>query len=48
MRYGKWLLAAFVAWWVIHDPSSAGLEVHNLAGFATHAASSLATALSSI
>ena len=47
-RIAKWALVAFAAWWVIKDPSSAGTAVSNLAGFATHAASSFASFISSI
>jgi hypothetical protein len=47
-RAAKWAAIVFAAWWVIHDPASAGHAVHHLAGFATKAATSLATALSGI
>lgn len=44
----KWTIVVFLAWWVIKDPTAAGAEVGKLAAFATHAAGSLATAISSI
>jgi hypothetical protein len=44
----KWALIAFAAWWVIKDPSSAGTAVQHLAGFATTAATSFASFVSSI
>lgn len=44
----KWLIIAFVVWWIVRDPTSAGAEVHNLAGFATQAAGSLSSFISSI
>ena len=47
-RSAKWLIVAFVVWWIVHDPTSAGAEVHNLAGFATQAAGSLSSFISSI
>lgn len=47
-RYVKWLLAAFIAWWAIHDPVSAGHMAGRLGSLAAHAATSAATVLSSI
>lgn len=44
----KWGLLAFVAWWIIHDPGSAGAAVHKIGNLATQAATSLATLVSSI
>ena len=44
----KWLVFVFVAWWVIKDPTSAAHMVSRLGDFATHAAGSLTTVLSSI
>lgn len=44
----KWVIVVFVAWWVIKDPTAAGAEVGKLAALASHAAGSLATAISSI
>lgn len=37
---------AFVAWWVINYPASAGHAVHNLGDLLNSAATSLKTALS--
>ena len=44
----RWLLIVFVAWWVIKDPTSAAHMVSRIGDFATHAATSLTAALSSI
>ena len=41
-------LIAFAVWWVIKDPSSAGTAVQHLAGFATTAATSFASFVSSV
>ena len=47
-KLAKWGAIVFAAWWIIHDPASAGHAVHHLASFATRAATSLATVVSSI
>lgn len=44
----KWLLVAFVVWWVIHDPAGAGHAVGRLGNLATQAATSLSTAVGNI
>lgn len=44
----KWGVVAFIVWWVIHDPASAALAVQHLGNFATRAATSLATAITSV
>jgi hypothetical protein len=44
----RWAAIVFAAWWIIHDPVSAGAAVHHLASFAIRAATSLATVVSSI
>lgn len=44
----KWAAVAFLVWWVVTLPAQAGHEVQHLAAFASHAAGSVATALSSI
>jgi len=48
VRYGKWIVAAFVLWWIINDPGSAGTAVQHLGALATKAASSAATVISSV
>lgn len=47
-RIVKWLLIAFVVWWVVTAPSAAGLAVHHLGTLATKAATSVSTLMSSI
>jgi hypothetical protein len=44
----KWAIIAFALWWIIKDPSSAGMAVQHLAGFATRAAGSFAHFVSAI
>jgi hypothetical protein len=47
-RVVKWCLIVFAAWWVIKDPAAAGQFVHKAGTFATQAASSLASFVTSI
>ena len=44
----KWLIVIFIAWWIIHDPTSASHGLGRLGALATQAANSAATVLSSI
>ena len=44
----KWLIVAFLAWWIIHDPAAVGAEVGRIGALASQAASSLSTVVSSI
>ena len=47
-RYAWWLAVIFVVWWAITAPAAAGQGVHHLASFATKAATSMTTLISSI
>jgi hypothetical protein len=44
-RIAFWAFWAFVAWWVISNPTAAGTFLANAWHFVAHAAHSLATAL---
>lgn len=48
MKPLTWVIVIFIAWWVIHDPGSAGTAVQHLGALATKAATSIATVLSSV
>lgn len=44
----KWLIVAFVVWWIVRDPTSAGAEVRHIGSFATQVAAGLSQFMSSI
>ena len=44
----KWVIIAFVVWWVIQQPAGAAHLVHNIGTFLSNAASGLSHFVSSI
>jgi hypothetical protein len=44
----KWLVVAFVVWWVIQEPTNAAHLVHNIGTLLTNAASGLSHFVASI
>ena len=47
-KFVKWGGVAFIGWWIVTAPASAGHEVGNLGHLATHAATSVSTLISSV
>ena len=43
----KWGVIALLVWWAVTNPAGASLAVHHLASFATRAATSATTLISS-
>jgi hypothetical protein len=44
----KWLLVAFVVWWIVQEPSNAAHLVHNIGSLLSSAANGLSHFVSSI
>jgi hypothetical protein len=44
----KWLIIAFVVWWIIQEPSNAAHLIHNIGTFLTTAAHGLSNFVTSI
>lgn len=44
----KWVVIAFVVWWVVQQPGNAAHLVHNIGTFLSNAASGLSHFVSSI
>jgi hypothetical protein len=44
----KWLVVAFVVWWVIQEPQNAAHLVHNIGNFLSTAATGLSHFVTSI
>lgn len=44
----KWVIIAFVVWWVIQEPGNAAHLVHNIGNFLSGAASGLSRFVASI
>jgi hypothetical protein len=44
----KWVIVAFVVWWVVQEPSNAAHLVHNIGTFLTNAATGLSHFVASI
>jgi hypothetical protein len=44
----KWLIIAFVIWWIIQEPTNAAHLVHNIGTFLSSAASGLSHFVTSI
>ena len=44
----KWLLVAFIVWWVIQEPGNAAHLVHNIGNLLTSAAHGLSNFVASI
>jgi hypothetical protein len=44
----KWVILAFIVWWVIESPANAAHLVHNIGTFLTNAATGLSHFVASI
>jgi hypothetical protein len=44
----KWLIVAFVVWWIVQEPSNAAHLVHNIGTFLSTAATGLSHFVASI